>query len=213
MVLTDCSILLVDDEKQISEINERLLSEDGFKNILRASTGKEADEIIGKNQVDLVVLDIMMPGISGLSLYESWKKRGINIPVIFLSARDEETSRLKGLGLGADDYVTKPYTPEELLLRIKAILRRTYHLTENKVVDLGAVRVDLSSGIVIRPDGETELTAKEFQLFSKLYDNRGKIVSLNVLMDTLWPDGSRWQSRGGTGRSADSRSGPRPCPR
>jgi DNA-binding response OmpR family regulator len=190
MVLTDCSILLVDDEKQISEINERLLSEDGFKNILRASTGKEADEIIGKNKVDLVVLDIMMPDISGLMLYEQWKKRGLNIPVIFLSARDEETSRLKGLGLGADDYVTKPYTPEELLLRIKAILRRTYHLTENKVVDLGAVRVDLSSGIVIRPDGEKELTAKEFQLFSKLYDNRGKIVSLNVLMDTLWPDGS-----------------------
>ena len=190
MVLTDCSILLVDDEKQISEINERLLSEDGFKNILRASTGKEADEIIGKNKVELVVLDIMMPDISGLMLYEQWKKRGLNIPVIFLSARDEETSRLKGLGLGADDYVTKPYTPEELLLRIKAILRRTYHLTENKVVDLGAVRVDLSSGIVIRPDGETELTAKEFQLFSKLYDNRGKIVSLNVLMDTLWPDGS-----------------------
>ena len=190
MVLTDCSILLVDDEKQISEINERLLSEDGFKNILRASTGKEADEIIGENQVDLVVLDIMMPDISGLMLYEQWTKQGLNIPVIFLSARDEETSRLKGLGLGADDYVTKPDTPEELLLRIKAILRRTYHLTENKVVDLGAVRVDLSSGIVIRPDGETELTAKEFQLFSKLYDNRGKIVSLNVLMDTLWPDGS-----------------------
>ena len=190
MVLTDCSILLVDDEKQISEINERLLSEDGFKNILRASTGKEADEIIGKNQVDLVVLDIMMPDISGLMLYEQWTKQGLNIPVIFLSARDEETSRLKGLGLGADDYVTKPYTPEELLLRINAILRRTYHLTENKVVDLGAVKVDLSSGIVIRPDGDTELTAKEFQLFSKLYDNRGKIVSLNVLMDTLWPDGS-----------------------
>ena len=190
MVLTDCSILLVDDEKQILEINDRLLSENGFKNILRASNGKEADEIMGKNQVDLVVLDIMMPDISGLSLYEQWTKRGLNVPVIFLSARDEETSRLKGLGLGADDYVTKPYTPEELLLRIKAVLRRTYHLTENKIVNLGAVRVDLSSGIVIRPDGEVELTAKEFQLFSKLYDNQGKIVSLNVLMDTLWPDGS-----------------------
>ena len=112
MVLTDCSILLVDDEKQISEINERLLSEDGFKNILRASNGKEADEIIGKNQVDLVVLDIMMPDISGLMLYEQWTKQGLNIPVIFLSARDEETSRLKGLGLGADDYVTKPFSPK-----------------------------------------------------------------------------------------------------
>ena len=190
MVLSDCRILLVDDEKKILEINKKLLSENGFNNVLYALSGEEADEIMEKEQADLVVLDIMMPGISGLSLYGSWKKRGINIPVIFLSARDEETSRLKGLGLGADDYVTKPYTPEELLLRIKAVLRRTYHLTENTVVELGTVRVDLSSGIVQRPDGEVELTAKEFQLFSKLYDNQGKIVSLNALMDTLWPDGS-----------------------
>ena len=190
MVLSDCRILLVDDEKQILEINKKLLSENGFNNVMYALNGEGADEIMEKEQADLVVLDIMMPGISGLSLYESWKKRGINIPVIFLSARDEETSRLKGLGLGADDYVTKPYTPEELLLRIKAVLRRTYHLTENTVVELGTVRVDLSSGIVKRPDGEVELTAKEFQLFSKLYDNQGKIVSLNALMDTLWPDGS-----------------------
>ena len=180
----------MDNEKQILEINKKLLSENGFNNVLYALNGEEADKIMEKEQADLVVLDIMMPGVSGLSLYESWKKRGINIPVIFLSARDEETSRLKGLGLGADDYVTKPYTPEELLLRIKAVLRRTYHLTENTVVELGTVRVDLSSGIVKRPDGEVELTAKEFQLFSKLYDNQGKIVSLNALMDTLWPDGS-----------------------
>ena len=119
MVLSDCRILLVDDEKQILEINKKLLSENGFNNVLYALNGEEADKIMEKEQADLVVLDIMMPGVSGLSLYESWKKRGINIPVIFLSARDEETSRLKGLGLGADDYVTKPYTPEELLLRIK----------------------------------------------------------------------------------------------
>ena len=142
------------------------------------------------NLYDLVVLDIMLPDISGLSLYESWKQNGVNIPVIFLSARDEETSRLRGLGLGADDYVTKPYTPEELLLRIKAVLRRTYNLTENKIVELGRVKVDLSSGIVYRPDGEIGLTAKEFTLFTKLYDNKGKIVSMNILMDTLWPDGS-----------------------
>ena len=190
MVLTDCRILLVDDEKLILEINEKLLTDNGFNNVLLAITGKEADEFMKKEQVDLVVLDIMLPDISGLSLYELWTKRGIGIPVIFLSARDEETSRLKGLGLGADDYVTKPYTPEELLLRIKAVLRRTYHLTENTIVEMGAIRVDLSSGIVLRPGGEKELTAKEFQIFSKLYDNQGKIVSLNVLMDTLWPDGS-----------------------
>ncbi len=190
MVLSECRILLVDDEKKILDLNEKLLRENGFNNVFTATGGYEAELIKDNEKIDLVILDIMMPEIDGLSLYESWQKRGETIPVIFLSARDEEASRLKGLGLGADDYVTKPYTPEELLLRIKAVLRRTYHLTENKVVELGSVKVDLSSGIVKRPDGDVELTAKEFLLFSKLYDNQGKIVSLNILMDTLWPDGS-----------------------
>ena len=190
MVLSECRILLVDDEKKILDLNEKLLRENGFNNVFTATGGYEAELIKDNEKIDLVVLDIMMPEIDGLSLYESWQKRGETIPVIFLSARDEEASRLKGLGLGADDYVTKPYTPEELLLRIKAVLRRTYHLTENQVVELGSVKVDLSSGIVKRPDGDVELTAKEFLLFSKLYDNQGKIVSLNILMDTLWPDGS-----------------------
>ena len=190
MVLSECRILLVDDEKKILDLNEKLLRENGFSNVFTATGGYEAELIKDNEKIDLVVLDIMMPEIDGLSLYESWQKRGETIPVIFLSARDEEASRLKGLGLGADDYVTKPYTPEELLLRIKAVLRRTYHLTENKVVELGSEKVDLSSGIVKRPDGDVELTAKEFLLFSKLYDNQGKIVSLNILMDTLWPDGS-----------------------
>ena len=190
MVLSECRILLVDDDKKILDLNEKLLRENGFSNVFTATGGYEAELIKDNEKIDLVVLDIMMPEIDGLSLYESWQKRGETIPVIFLSARDEEASRLKGLGLGADDYVTKPYTPEELLLRIKAVLRRTYHLTENKVVELGSVKVDLSSGIVKRPDGDVELTAKEFLLFSKLYDNQGKIVSLNILMDTLWPDGS-----------------------
>ncbi|MBE5857414.1 MAG: response regulator transcription factor [Lachnospiraceae bacterium] len=190
MVLSECRILLVDDEKKILDLNEKLLRENGFNNVFTATGGYEAELIKDNEKIDLVVLDIMMPEIDGLSLYESWQKRGETIPVIFLSARDEEASRLKGLGLGADDYVTKPYTPEELLLRIKAVLRRTYHLRENKVVELGSVKVDLSSGIVKRPDGDVELTAKEFLLFSKLYDNQGKIVSLNILMDTLWPDGS-----------------------
>lgn len=190
MILTECKILLVDDEKKILEINKKLLSDSGFSNILTCENAVRADELISDETIDLVVLDIMLPDMNGLSLYEMWKKRGINVPVIFLSARDEETSRLKGLGLGADDYVTKPYTPEELLLRIKAVLRRAYHLTENKVVEMGAVKVDLSSGIVYKPEGQIELTAKEFTLFTKLYDNQGKIVSINALMDTLWPDGS-----------------------
>jgi len=190
MTLTESKILLVDDSSIILEMNESLLREKGFRNILTAPNGEEADKIVKTQEIHLIVLDIMMPGFDGLSLYEFWQRSGINIPVIFLSAKDEEASRLKGLGLGADDYVTKPYTPEELVLRIKAVLRRTYKMTENKVIRLGNVEVDLSSGIVHRAEGDVELTAKEFMLFSKLYDNQGKIVPIDTLMDTLWPDGS-----------------------
>lgn len=190
MNFSDCKILLVDDEKDILEINEKLLKEKGFHNIDIAFDGQSANEKMNSYEYHIVILDIMMPDIDGLKLYESWIKYGRSVPVIFLSARDEEASRLKGLGLGADDYVTKPYTPEELYLRIKAVLRRTYHLTENKRILMGNTMVDLSSGIVHREDSEYELTAKEFILFSKLYDNQGKIVSMDALMDTLWPDGS-----------------------
>jgi DNA-binding response OmpR family regulator len=190
MNLADCKILLVDDEKPILDMNEKFLIKNGFCHIETALGGKSANRRIESERFHLVVLDIMMPDIDGLTLYEAWIKKGMTIPVIFLSARDEEASKLKGLGLGADDYVTKPYTYEELFLRIKAVLRRTYHLTENKIVYLGKVAVDLSSGIVRKGGCDYELTAKEFLLFSKLQDNQGRIVSLNALMDTLWPDGS-----------------------
>lgn len=190
MNLLDCKILLVDDEKDILKMNEKLLRDKGFNNIGIAFDGKSADEQMEICNYHLVVLDIMMPDMDGLSLYKSWIQRGRTVPVIFLSARDEEASKLRGLGLGADDYVTKPYTLEELYLRIKAVLKRTYHLTENKMIHMETVTVDLSSGIVHRENGDCELTAKEFLLFSKLYDNQGKIVSMNSLMDTLWPDGS-----------------------
>lgn len=190
MNLLDCKILLVDDEKDIIDINMKLLNDKGFHYVDIAFDGQSANEKMCLREYELVVLDIMMPDIDGLSLYESWIRRGKTVPVIFLSARDEETSRLKGLGLGADDYVTKPYTPEELYLRIRAVLRRTYHFTENKKIRLGKITIDLFSGKVYRDDDECELTAKEFLLFSKLYDNEGKIVSIDSLKDTLWPDGS-----------------------
>ena len=185
-------LLVVEDDKDIREIIKDYFTDENKSqvfNVTEAENGTKALEIISENEFNLIFLDVMLPGLDGFSICRKIREKQ-DVPVIFISARTMEEDVLLGFETGCDDYVTKPYTPEELLLRIKAVLRRTYHLTENKSVNLGAVRVDLSSGIVIRPDGEAELTAKEFQLFSKLYDNQGKIVSLNVLMDTLWPDGS-----------------------
>lgn len=115
------------------------------------------------------------------------------MPVIFLSARDEDKDRLRGLGLGADDYITKPFLPEELLLRIKAVLRRAWHLYDNEgeaEARIGSAVINWDAGTVTKSGESMMLTAKEWILLKKLWENRGKIVSINALCDTLWPDGS-----------------------
>ena len=126
----------------------------------------------------------MLPDGNGFDFYTQMKETGYlyDAPVIFLSARDEDTARLKGLGLGADDYITKPFLPKELLLRIGAVLRRSYHFEEKgQSARLGQTIVSMD---------ETALTAKELALFHILFRNRGKIVTTDALCDALWPDGS-----------------------
>ena len=114
-----------------------------------------------------------------------------DIPVVFLSARDEDSARLRGLGLGADDYITKPFLPEELLLRIKAVLRRTYRFQESgETLRLGEAVVSFDSGTVENHRSVQTLTAKEYAILYKLAENRGKIVTIDALCDALWPDGS-----------------------
>ena len=194
MNLYDCHILLVDDEKKLCEMVKTLLVKNGFIRVDMAQNVSQADLLFANHAYHLVLLDVMLPDGDGFSLLRSWKKRDpeLSVPVIFLSARDEDRSRLRGLGLGADDYITKPFLPEELLLRVKAVLKRTWNLREKSegVLILGPARVSFDEGIIRIGERENVLTAKEFLLLQKLYENRGKIVSVNTLMDTLWPDGS-----------------------
>lgn len=134
----------------------------------------------------------MLPDGDGFALLEQLRRlKGSGFPVIFLSARDEDSARLRGLGLGADDYITKPFLPEELLLRVKAVLRRTYHLDDETGTDrIGSALVDWGAGTICTEGESYMLTAKEYVLLKKLCENRGRILSMNVLCDTLWPDGS-----------------------
>ena len=188
-----CKILVVDDEKELRELLQELLRKEGYLSVEAASSCKEAEAKLSENFYQLILLDVMLTDGNGFDFYKKQKNGGLlsEVPVIFLSARDEDRARLHGLGLGADDYITKPFLPEELILRIAAVLRRTCHLEEKEQgVQLGESLVSIDAGTVIRQGEKLSLTAKELALFSILYRNKGKIVTTDTLCDALWPDGN-----------------------
>lgn len=192
MTLHECRILLVDDEAALLQMVGNLLKKEGYLHIDTAADCKETIQLTMQNDYQLVLLDVMLPDGDGFALFEHIRKiRGNNLPVIFLSARDEDQARLKGLGLGADDYITKPFLPEELLLRLRAVLKRTYHMDDKIEADrVGKALINWDAGTIQADGTDYMLTAKEYALLKKLCENRGRILSINVLCDTLWPDGS-----------------------
>ena len=192
MNLYDRNILIVDDEPALREMVQELLEKEGYVHIDTAKDCKQARGLFNSKEYHMVLLDVMLPDGDGFSLYEELKQgEKSQIPVIFLSARDEDYARLKGLGLGADDYITKPFLPQELLLRMKAVLKRTYRLEEGlPQTQIGEVLINWEAGTLETQGESYMLTAKEYTLLKKLCDNRGKILSINTLCDTLWPDGS-----------------------
>ena len=193
MKISDCHILLVDDEKNLLYMVRDLLKEEGYSAVDTAVSCKEAEKKLKENQYALVILDVMLPDGNGFSFFQEQirEKDYSGIPVIFLSARDENEAKLKGLGLGADDYITKPFLPQELMLRVKAVLMRTYRLEEiQQDLQLQNVMIRFDDSTIIRDGKVQTMTAKEYMLLRKLAENKGKIVSIDSLCDTLWPDGS-----------------------
>lgn len=150
MNLYDYKILLVDDEKTLREMVSGFLQRAGFLHVTVAGSCREAEAQFAKVLPHLVILDVMLPDGDGFSLLKRLRESS-EIPVIFLSARDEDENRLRGLGLGADDYITKPFLPEELILRVTAVLKRVYRVKdvrEEETIVLGSCLVDLGSGVV-----------------------------------------------------------------
>ena len=133
---------------------------------------------------DAVLLDINLPDGDGFSLFGKLRESR-DVPVLFLSARDEDADRLQGLGLGADDYITKPFLPQELLLRLRSVLRRVYR-EDAPSARLGDLEIDWGRSVVRQGGEETALTAKEFTLLKKLWDARGNIVTIDALCAALW---------------------------
>lgn len=190
--LYDSRILIVDDHLQLRRMVTKILMHQGFTCLETASCRKEAAEKLKAFRPDLLLLDVMLPDGDGFSFMKELREWS-NIPVLFLSAKDEDQSRLTGLGLGADDYITKPFLPEELILRMTAVLKRTYFPlsaaeTVGSILVLGHKTVNFESGLVEWDDNSVSLTAKELGILKKLTENRGKIVTFDCLCQSVWGD-------------------------
>ena len=169
-------LLLVDDEPDLLKMVSDILSDAGFETVLTAATVKEAIITAEKEKPDLMVLDVMLPDGDGFSLMKQLRTF-TNVPIIFLTAKDEAADKLAGLGLGADDYISKPFMPQELLLRVYAVLRRTYKEDSPRVF-LDGCTIDFSRAEVNKGGEIIPLTAKEHTLLETLARNEGKIVNL-----------------------------------
>lgn len=179
-------LLLVDDEPELLKMVITILKDDGFENIVSATSVKEGVAAATREKPDLAVLDVMLPDGDGFSLMEQIRSF-TNAPIIFLTAKDETADKLAGLGLGADDYIVKPFMAQELLLRINAVLRRCYK-EDGRLIKLDGCTVDFSRAEIHKAGEVIPLTAKEHALLETLARNEGKIVSVDALCEALWGD-------------------------
>lgn len=179
-------ILLVDDEQELLDMVASILKGDGYQNILTAKSVREALSLAEEVEPELAILDVMLPDGNGFDLMGRLKAKG-DYPMLFLTARGEDEDMFRGFGLGADDYIIKPFLPKELLYRVAAILRRSYK-EENPLVKLQDSEIDFTRAEVIKNGIHIPLTAKEHDLLSALYRNAGRIVTIDTLCEAVWGD-------------------------
>jgi DNA-binding response OmpR family regulator len=186
-------VLLVEDEHSIGSMTRSYLERSGWR-VVWVRTGEEALAELGRHQVRIVILDIRLPGIDGFDVARLVRTRS-DVPILMLTARDEEPDRVAGLELGADDYLTKPFSPRELVARMKAVLRRTDGRGADDVLTLQDVVLDRNAREVTVDGRPVELTTKEFDLLATLLENPGIVVSRDQLLDRVWgmtyPGGTR----------------------
>lgn len=184
--VTDKRILLVDDEPELLDMVVSMLKEAGFGNIRTAGSVKEALKTAAGFEPELAILDVMLPDGDGFMLMKQLKAMA-DYPILFLTARGEDEDKFRGFGLGADDYMVKPFLPKELTFRVRAILRRSYR-DEKPLVKLHSSEIDFARGEVRKNGSTIPLTAKEFELLSALYRNEGRIVTIDALCEAAWGD-------------------------
>ena len=182
-------ILVIEDEPDIRRNLEYNISREGF-NVITAGSLSEAEEVVNSNSLSLILLDLMLPDGSGLDLCKKFKSNSKtdSIPIIILTAKDDEVDKVVGFELGADDYVTKPFSVRELVLRIKAILKRGQ--TKKELVEVerqfGDLKIDIESHEVFVDSVQIDLTALEFKLLNQLVETRGRVQSRDQLLQDVW---------------------------
>ena len=181
-------ILIVEDEPDIIKMLEYNLKKEGFR-ITSVSDGREALRQAEREHPDIIILDLMLPEIDGLEVCKTLKQSSdtADIPVIMLTAKAQETDKIVGLELGADDYITKPFSIRELTARVKAVLRRTGEKNKlPEIFEIGNLTIDFSKIKVTVGSKPVELTAKEFELLSALIKAKGRVLSRDYLLDNIW---------------------------
>ncbi|MBD5547117.1 MAG: response regulator transcription factor [Lachnospiraceae bacterium] len=184
--LQNKKLLLVDDEPELLKMLISILSDDGFRNIVTTFSVKDGISAVQNEKPDLVILDVMLPDGDGFSLMQQIRTFS-DVPVIFLTAKDEVMDRLSGLGLGADDYIVKPFLPQELLFRIYAVLRRCYR-EDAPLINLDGCTIDFSRAEVRKAGEIIPLTAMEHIFLETLARSDGRIVTVDTLCEALWGD-------------------------
>ena len=185
--MAEPKILVVDDEPSIVEVVQYNLKKAGFR-VITASDGQAGLQRCRAEEPDLVLLDLMLPKVDGLEVCRILKQdpKTRHIPIIMVTVKAEETDRVVGLELGADDYVTKPFSPRELVARVKAVLRRRHAEPPEEVFSVGELRVDWARHLVTVKGKPVELTAKEFQLLRALVEAKGRVLTREILLDKVW---------------------------
>lgn len=186
------TILITDDESEILEVLELYLENDGFS-VIKAANGLEALNAIKQEKIDMAIIDIMMPEIDGLRLLKKIREQS-NIPVIILSAKGCDNDKILGLGLGADDYVSKPFNPLEIVARVNAQLRRFYNLNPDKnnkstnIIKIGDIELNTGENTLKYKDKYVELTSREYKIIKLLMESPGRVFTKKQIFENAWGD-------------------------
>lgn len=187
-------ILIVEDEEDILELMEFNLNKEGFETMGFLNT-KRVPAVLAEEKVDLILMDRNLPGTEGSEFIAALRKQGINTPVIFISAKDKDQEIEQGFERGGDDYLTKPFSMKELILRVKAILRRTQKAPNEGAITYRDILINPASRTVVIENNTIELTKLEFDLLYELINNQNVVLDRNHLLDTVWGSDDVYQDR------------------